>query len=70
MRNHGGRVLERVASGEVLTVTRDGHPIAELRPPPHRPIPAEVLLSRWRGLAGIDAAKLKADIDAALDSSL
>ena len=32
LRNKGGRVLKRVASGEAVTVTLDGEPIAELRP--------------------------------------
>lgn len=31
-RNHGGEILNRVAGGETLTVTRDGDPVAELRP--------------------------------------
>lgn len=32
LRNHGGEVLDRVARGEVLVVTRDGAEVAELRP--------------------------------------
>lgn len=70
LRNRGGDVLERVRRGEVLTVTRDGHPVAELRPLPRRPVPAATLLRHWRGLPEVDAAKLKADIDAMLDASL
>jgi prevent-host-death family protein len=70
LRNQGGEVLKRVTRGESLTVTRDGHPVAELRPLPRRPVPAATLLSRWHSLQPIDAAKLRADIDAAMDSSL
>lgn len=70
LRNDGGRVLDRVARGESLTVTRDGHAIAELRPLSRRPLRASVLLDRWRRLAHVDAARLRADIDATLDSSL
>lgn len=70
LRNQGGRVLERVTRGEVLTVTRDGHPVAEMRPLPRRPVPVATLLDHWRRLPAIDAAKLKADIDAVLDASL
>ncbi|MGH7564573.1 MAG: type II toxin-antitoxin system Phd/YefM family antitoxin, partial [Gemmatimonadota bacterium] len=51
LRNHGGRVLERVTRGETLTVTRDGRPVAELRPLPRPPLRAAALLNRWRGLA-------------------
>jgi prevent-host-death family protein len=63
LRNHGGDILERVASGESLTVTRDGHPIAELRPLPRRPLPAATLLARWRRLPAVDPVTLRADID-------
>jgi prevent-host-death family protein len=70
LRNDGGRVLDRVERGESLTVTRDGHAIAELRPLARRPHRASALLRRWQRLAHVDADRLKADIDAALDSSL
>jgi prevent-host-death family protein len=70
LRNHGGDVLERVARGEALTVTRDGQPIAELRPLARRPIPAAVLVQRWRRLPGVDAVRLRADLDDVLDASL
>ncbi len=70
LRNDGGRVLDRVARGESLTVTRDGHAIAELRPLARRPLRASALLNRWRRLRHVDAARLRADIDAALDTSL
>jgi prevent-host-death family protein len=70
LRNHGGRVIERVAGGETLTVTLDGRPVAELRPLPHRPLQAKVLLERWRGLPDVDADQLRADVDAVLDPSL
>lgn len=70
LRNHGGDVLERVARGEALTVTRDGQAIAELRPLRRRPLPAAALVSRWRQLPAVDGAKLRADIDEVLDGSL
>ncbi len=70
LRNHGGDVLERVARGEALTVTRDGQAIAELRPLRRRPISAAVLLDRWRGLPVVNPATLRADIDDVLDGAL
>ena len=70
LRNRGGDVLDRVARGETLTVTRDGEPIAELRPLARRPLPAAVLVERWRRLPVVDAAKLRAELDDVLDGSL
>ena len=70
LRNQGGRVLERVAAGESLTVTMDGRPIAELRPLPGLALSASTLLSRWRNLPVVDAELLRGDIDRTLDTSL
>jgi prevent-host-death family protein len=70
LRNRGGDVLERVARGESMTVTRDGRAIAELRPLRRHPIPAEELVNRWRELPAVDPARLREDIDDALDGSL
>jgi prevent-host-death family protein len=70
LRNHGGEILNRVAAGEALTVTRDGQPIAELRPLPRRPLPAGLLLQRWRQLPAVDPVPLRADIDSVLDARL
>ena len=70
LRNRGGDVLDRVARGEALTVTRDGQPIAELRPLARRPLPAAVLVERWRRLPVVDPAKLRAELDHVLDGSL
>ena len=70
LRNRGGHVLDRVSRGEAVTVTRDGHPVAELHPLPRRPLPAAALLEGWRQLPHIDPTKLKTDIDAVLDSSV
>ncbi len=65
----GGEVIDRVASGERITVTRSGKPVAELRP--LRPaIPAEVLIKRREYLPVIDTRALRADVDALLDGSL
>jgi prevent-host-death family protein len=70
LRNHGGEILNRVAGGETLTVTRDGAPVAELRPLPRRPLQAGLLLKRWRALPAVDPAQLRADIDEILNPGL
>lgn len=70
LRNGGGGVVDRVERGETITVTRDGKPVAELRPLPQRTLSAQVLLARWHRLPHVDPGSLRDDIDVALDSSL
>jgi prevent-host-death family protein len=70
LRNHGGEVVDRVAAGERVTVTRNGQPVAELRPLRGRGLSAEDLVRRWRRLPQLDPGRLRSDIDAILDSSL
>lgn len=70
LRNQRGRVLERVAAGESLTVTMDDRPIAELRRLPGLALSADTLLARWRNLPVMDADLLRKDIDRTLDSFL
>lgn len=70
LRNRGGDVIDRVAAGEPLTVTRDGRPVAELRPIRARGLPAAVLLERWRRLPDVDPVALRRDVDALIDQAL
>jgi len=70
LRNKGGRVLKRVAKGEAITVTRDGEPIAELRPVRRSGLSAATLLARWHKLPLVDPVKLRADLDRVLDTSV
>ena len=70
LRNKGGEVVERVTAGEILTVTRDGQPVARLSPLPGVPITAEVLVQRWRHLPRLDAKSLRRDVDRVIDPSL
>ena len=69
LRHRGGAVLDRVTRGETGTVTRDGHPVAELRPLPRKPLPPASLIESWRRLPAVDGARLKNDMDAVLDPS-
>ncbi len=70
LRNRGGEVLDRVARGERLTVTRDGVEVAELRPRVRRsPAPAD-LIARRRSLPQVDPDRWRRDVDEILDPSL
>ncbi|MPZ14978.1 MAG: type II toxin-antitoxin system prevent-host-death family antitoxin [Chloroflexi bacterium] len=70
LRNHGGEVVDRVARGERITITRAGKPVAELRPIPSARISAEALLHQLRLLPPVDPDALRADLDAIIDPSL
>jgi prevent-host-death family protein len=70
LRNHGGEVLDRVARGEAVIVTRDGAEVAELRPLRRQSVPAAELIARRRLLPKVDPESLRRDLDAVLDASL
>jgi hypothetical protein len=74
MRRRSGASMVQASGtgGEVVSQgdTRDGHPIAELRPLPRRPLQAALLLQRWQSLPTVDPAKLRADLDDVLGPAL
>lgn len=70
LRNHGGEVIDRVRSGERITITRDGEPVAELRPLPRHRLSAVALIEQARALPPVDPDLLRAEIDALVDQSL
>jgi prevent-host-death family protein len=70
LRNRGGEVLDQVAAGEHLTVTRDGRPVAELRPVRRPGLSAATLVERWRRLPRVDPRRLRQDLDDVLDQRL
>ena len=49
-KTHLPKLLERVAAGETIVITRHGEPMAHLVPPPGKsPLPdVALLISRWR----------------------
>ena len=70
LRNHGGEVIDRVAAGERVTVTRDGRPVAELRPLGPRTKSLGALKRRWAKLPPVDLDAFRRDIDEVIDQSL
>lgn len=71
LRNDSAAVLREVQAGRTLTVTRNGVPVAELRPvPPRRFVPRAVIADAAARAPRIDAAKFKADLDAVSDASV
>ena len=70
LRNHGGEVLDRVARGASLVVTRDGAEVAELRPRGRRTPASADLIARRRHLPRLDPGALRRDLDTVLDPGL
>ena len=70
LRNKGGEVLERVLAGERVTVTRDGKPVAELRPLPGTRLSAHALVERFRRLPPIDPNRFRDDVDGVVDQAI
>ncbi|MDO9352737.1 MAG: type II toxin-antitoxin system prevent-host-death family antitoxin [Solirubrobacteraceae bacterium] len=67
LRHRGGEIVDLAASGEAVTITRDGKPVAQLRAIPGESLSAVALLARWRGLPDVDPVTLRSDIDAVVD---
>jgi prevent-host-death family protein len=71
LRNDSSAVLREVQAGETIVVTRNGVPIAELRPvPPRRFVPRAVIASAALRAPRVDAVRLRADLDAVVDPSI
>jgi antitoxin (DNA-binding transcriptional repressor) of toxin-antitoxin stability system len=59
------RALDR---GESFVVTRNGVPVGELIPVRQRQfVPAEAAVAAFHGAPAIEAARFRADVDAAVD---
>lgn len=68
LRNDSAAVLRDVQAGQVLTVTRNGMPVAELRPlSRHRFVPRAALAAAAPRAPRIDFARLRADLEAVVD---
>ena len=70
LRNHGAEVIDRVTGGEHIIVTRDGRPVAELRPLARTPLSAAEVIERFKRLPTVDADSFRADVDSMVDQSL
>lgn len=68
LRNDSAAVLREVQAGHTLVVTRNGAPIAELRPlPPRRFVPRVVIVDAAGRAPRVDYDRLRADLDAVVD---
>ncbi|MBN8477531.1 MAG: type II toxin-antitoxin system prevent-host-death family antitoxin [Burkholderiales bacterium] len=71
LRNDSAAVLREVQAGQTLLVTRNGVPVAELRPiAPRRFVPRAAIADAARRAPPIDACRFRADLDATVDPSV
>lgn len=71
LRNQSAAVLREVQGGQTVVVSRNGLPIAELRPiQPHRYVSRAVIAEAAVRAPRIDAARFRADLDAVIDQSV
>ncbi|MCY3971430.1 MAG: type II toxin-antitoxin system prevent-host-death family antitoxin [Acidobacteria bacterium] len=68
LRNDSAKVLRAVQEGQSMTITRNGTPVAELRPLAARRFVSRALLREAAKTAPrIDARRFRDDIDAVID---
>jgi len=71
LRNDSGAVLREVQAGNTIIVTRNGTPVAELRPvPPRRFVPRAIIADAARRAPRVDASRLRDDLDAIADQAV
>jgi prevent-host-death family protein len=63
-RNNSAAIMDAVEAGQTYRVTRNGVPVAELRPVSRkRRLTAEELVERHRGLPRVDYAEMRQEAD-------
>ncbi|HEV7135137.1 MAG TPA: type II toxin-antitoxin system prevent-host-death family antitoxin [Steroidobacteraceae bacterium] len=68
LRNQSAAVLREVEAGRTLIVSRNGTPVAELRPiRPRRFVPRAMLAEAAGRAPRVDAGQFRADLDAVID---
>lgn len=71
LRNDSGAVLRDVQAGQTIIVSRNGVPVAELRPlPPRRFVPRAALEDAAKAAPRIEAQQFRADLDSIVDQAI
>lgn len=71
LRNESAAVLREVEAGRTVIVTRNGTPVAELRPlRPHRFVPRGMIADAAARAPRVDAGRFRADVDAVIDQRI
>ncbi len=70
LRNKGGEILKQVEAGRSFVVTRDGDPVAELKPLGRNLLSREAIIERFKHVPTVDASRLRHDIDSFIDQTI
>ncbi len=71
LRNDSGAILRAVQAGQTIIVTRNGVPVAEMRPvAPRRFVPRATITEAASRAPRVDAARFRADVDSVVDQSV
>jgi prevent-host-death family protein len=71
LRNDSGAVLREVQAGNTVVVSRNGEPVAELRPVSRRIfVPRQAIAGAQTGAASVDYIRFREEIDRVADQSI
>ena len=71
LRNQSAAVLREIEAGRTVVVTRNGTPVAEMRPlRPRRFVPRAIIADAAGRAPRVDAARFRADLDAVIDQRI
>ena len=72
LRNDSARILRDVEAGDTFVVTRNGQPIAELRPLSRRRrlVPRDEIRALFSTAEHIEFARFRRDVDAPIDQGV
>jgi antitoxin (DNA-binding transcriptional repressor) of toxin-antitoxin stability system len=71
LRNESAKVLRDVQAGQTVIVTRNGVPVAEMRPIQlHRFVPRAAIAEAAARAPRIDSRRFRTDLDAVIDQSV
>ncbi len=71
LRNDSAAILREVQAGQTIIITRNGVPVAELRPiQPRRFVPRAAIAEAAARAPRVDAGRFRADLDTVIDQSV
>jgi len=71
LRNQSAAVLREVEAGRTFVVSRNGTPVAELRPiQPRRFVPRATIADAGERAPRVDAQQFRTDLDAVIDQRI